>query len=167
MATPDTGGQGIVGLSSLFGGLGLTGNPVKVFDTDSGVGVDGSELAAQAVSDSDSGVGIEGTEAIDTSNAADVDAGVAVETESLDITLEGDADHKDSGTGADTEAVVNEITSLESGKAVDTEAIAVSLTSTDSGVASESEAITFPRKLTITIDSISQSLVMTITYEGG
>ncbi len=170
MATPDTGSQGIVGFSMFFGGLGLTGNPKKLLDTDLGVLVDGSEVAAQALSDIDSGTGVEGTESIDTSNAADADAGTVGESESLDITLQGAAAHKDSGVVVElggTAQVEVQITSTDEGVIVDTTSIAITLSSDDSGVIGEVEAIAFDRRLTITIDSISQPLTMTITYEGG
>ena len=167
MATPDTGGQGILGLSNLFGGLGILGGPVRVEDADTGTGVEGTELAAQVIINTDSGTGVEGTESIDISNAVDIDTGEVTEEQSLGITLEGDADHKESGVGVDTESYQVLITSLESGVVVDTEAISATLTETDSGEATEAQAITFERKLTITIDSIEQSLAITIAYEGG
>ena len=167
MATPDTGGQGILGLSHLFGGLGILGGPVRVNDADLGTGVDGSELAAQVVIDTDSGVGTEGTEVVDISTATDADEGEVTEEQSLGITLKDAADHKESGTGVDTESYQVLITSLESGVVIDTESITVAFTETDSGEATDSQAITFERKLTIVIDSIEQSLTITIAYEGG
>ena len=167
MATPDTGGQGILGLSNLFGGLGILGGPVKVNDADTGIGTEGSELATQAVADTDSGIGIEGTEIVDISTAIDADEGEVTEEQSLDITLEGDASHKESGAVVDTGSYQVLITSLESGVVVDTSAIAVVFAGTDSGEATESQIITFERRLTIVIDSIEQSLIITIVYEGG
>ena len=165
-----TGSQGILAQTSLFGGLGITGNPVKVSDTDAFVLVDGSEAANQAITSSDSVVLLDTGESISVSNIASIDEGKILEAQSLDITLKDDADHKESIALAElggTAQIEVQVPSSDSGVLVETEAITINFTSTDSIVMKETEVLSFDRRLTITIDSIAPLYSITIEYVGG
>lgn len=152
--------RGLQGIISLFGFRGLSTGPITKSDTDLGVGVDGSEVVAQAISDTDSGAGVDSNE-VSAPAIPDTDAGVGVDGEEVIASVVSDTD---AGTGADDEVPSGGYQvlapSTDSGVGAETASVAVTLSDTDSGVGVDSEVLATDRELEVCITSIVGDLTI-------
>lgn len=154
--------RGLQGILDLFGFRGLSTSPITKSDTDSGVGVDGSEVVAQSISDTDSGAGVDGSEVMAPAIPS-ADAGVGADGEEV-IAMAGT--DTDAGTGADVEVPAGgyqgQVPSTDSGTASETASVAVTLSDTDSGVGVDTGTLATDRELEVCITSIVGDLTIAL-----
>ena len=104
--------RGLLGIIQLFGSLGLSARPIDVSDSDSGIGIEGTEVLREGKFDSDTGVG--------------VDAGES---------MPGTIPDTETGVGVDAGEVISAtLSSAETGAGVDTEGFSVTAPSDETGV---------------------------------
>ena len=155
--------RGLLGIISLFGFRGLASTPITKSDTDAGVGVDGAEVAAQAISDTDSGAGVDGSE-VSTATIPNTDTGIGADGEEL---ISATVPDTDAGVGVDIEVPAGgyqvEVPSADLGIVVETESLAVTLSDTDSGVGIDTETLATDRELEICITSITGDLTIIVS----
>ena len=152
--------RGLQGITSLFGFRGLSSSPTTKSDTDSGVGVDGSEVVTFTITGTDIGVGVDGSEVLAPAIPS-TDAGVGVDGAEVIAATVPDTD---AGTGADDEVpsggYEGQVPSTDSGKVVETASVAVTLSDTDSGVGVDTGTLATDRDLEVCITSIAGDLTV-------
>lgn len=155
-----SGTGGIQGLIELFGFLAPSASPITKSDTDSGAGVDGSEVVTFTIADTDDGAGVEGTEVLAPAIAS-TDAGVGVDAEEAIASTVPDTD---AGTGVDSEVpsggVQIQTPSTDSGSVSESASVAATLSDTDSGVGVDTGALATDRDLEVCITSIVGDLTV-------
>ena len=153
--------RGLLGVISLFGFQGLATLPVLITDTDSGVVVDGAEVAAQAITDTDLGAGVDGTEVVAPAISS-VDVGIGVDGAEVLATTLLETDSGTSSEAQDASGTGLKSTKEDSGKVVETESLSATLSDTDVGVGTDSEVLATDQDLEVCIVEIVGDLTIAL-----
>ena len=156
-------GRGLLGVTQLFGGLGLSAKPIDASDTDTGVGVDGTEVIFEGRSDTDLGIGSESEPTgFISATVPDEDLGVVIDIhDDIQATL---SDTTESGTGVDTGAFSVNAPDAETGVGTETQSITMNISDTDSATGEDTPKLDFDRALIVVVTSISTDIIIEIDW---